>query len=590
MSAGDRLKGVWQEAKRRRVVRTVAAYAAGGFALLQLAEIVFPAFGLGSAALRVLLASLLAGFPVVAALSWVFDVTRGGVTRTPDLDVPADAAARPPSGAVVVGVVATAIAMGAAGWWLVREAESVGTATTASSIAVLPFADLSETGDQQYLGDGLAEEILNVLAGVDGLQVAARTSAFAFRDATDDARTIGDDLNVATLLEGSVRRSADKVRVTAQLIDTRSGFHLWSKTYDRTVEDLFALQDEIAGSIVGELLGHLEIPGRPAARHVASQEAQDAYWRGRAQWGRRDAAGLPEAIRLFRTAVTLDPDYAAAYAGLADAYALLPIYVPSASLGDALGQAEEWALKAIDLDPTLADPYASLGLVRALGRDRAGALEAFGKAIALNPSYARAFHWRANVLAEMGRLDEARQDAARAALLDPLSAPVATDHAKILLWSGDLEAARAELDRALAQDFAYRPAHFGTALVALQEEKPLPLQMALTQWAAMVGAPVAVVGDLSRAMIAFRRTGVPTDVGGSLQMLEGDEAAIGSGTLASIHALVGEREGMLRWLREAVSDGSWAEEYLVVNQAYAPFRADPAFRDILAEIGEAASG
>jgi TolB-like protein len=576
--------------KRRRVVRTVAAYAAGSFALLQLAEILFPAFGLGSAALRVLLAVLLAGFPIVAALSWAFDVTLGGVTRTRAPDEAAEVAARPPSGAVVAGVVATAIAMGGAGWWLVREAKPAGTATSASSIAVLPFADLSEMGDQQYLGDGLAEEVLNVLAAVDGLQVAARTSAFSFRDATDDARTIGESLNVATLLEGSVRRSADKVRVTAQLIDTRTGFHLWSKTYDRTVEDVFALQDEIAGSIVRELLGHLEIPGRPAPRHVAAQDAQDAYWRGRAQWGRRDAAGLPEAIRLFQTAVALDPAYAVAYAGLADAYALLPIYVPSASLTDALAQAEEWAQKAIDLDATLADPYASLGLVRALGRDRAGALEAFDQAIALNPSYARAFHWRANVLAEMGRLEEARTDAARAALLDPLSAPVATDHGKILLWSGDLEAARAELDRALALDFAYRPAHFGTALVALEEGRPLPLQMALTQWAAMVGAPVTVVGELSQAMIAFRRTGVPTDVDGSLELLEEDRAAIGSGTLASIHALVGERDGMLRWLRSAVTDGSWAEEYLVVNQAYAPFRADPAFRDILAEIGEATSG
>ena len=588
MSAGERLGDVWRELKRRRVVSTVAAYAAGSFALLQLAEILFPAFGLGDAALRVLLAALLAGFPIVAALSWVFDVTLGGIRRTRAADAAAHAPPRAPSGVVVVAVVAAAVAMGGAGWWLVREAESAG--TPASSIAVLPFADLSEARDQQYLGDGLAEEILNVLASVDGLQVAARTSAFSLRDAHDDAREIGERLNVATLLEGSVRRSADKVRVTAQLIDTRSGFHVWSRTYDRTVEDLFALQDEIASSIVGELLGHLEIPGRPAVRHVASQEAQDAYWRGRAQWGRRDPTGLPEAIRLFQTAVAIDPEYAAAYAGLADAYALLPIYVPSASLADALAQAETWAEKAIEMDGTLADPYASLGLVKALRRDRVGALAAFGKAIALNPSYARAFHWRANVLAEMGRVDAAREDAARAALLDPLSAPVATDHGKILLWAGDLAAARTELDRALALDFSYRPAHFAAALVALQEERALPLQMALTQWAAMVGVPVTVAGDLAHAMMDFHRTGVPAQVAGPLAALAVDEASIGSGTLASIHALVGERDGMLRWLRQAVADGSWAEEYLVVNQAYAPFRADPAFRDILAEIGDAASG
>jgi len=585
---GETLRGLWQELKRRRVVRTVAAYAAGAFALLQLAEILFPAFDLGPAALRLLLAVLLAGFPVIAALSWVYDVTRSGVTRTPAADESGRVGPRPPSGLVVGGVLAAAIAMGAGGWWVVREAESVGAA--ASSIAVLPFADLSSTGDQQYLGDGLAEEILNVLAAVDGLQVAARTSAFAFRDATDDARTIGESLHVATLLEGSVRRSEDKVRVTAQLIDTRSGFHLWSKTYDREIGDVFALQDEIASSIVGELLGHFELPGRHASRHVAPQEAQDAYWRGRAQWGRRDPAGLPEAIRLFRTAVGIDPDYAAAYAGLADAYALLPVYVPSASPEDALEQAATWAQKAVELDAGLADPYASLGLVRALRRDRTGALEAFGRAIGLNPSYARAFHWRANVLAEMGRLAEAGEDAARASLLDPLSASVATDHAKILLWSGDAEAARGELERALALDFAYRPAQFASALVALAQGRAVPLQMALTQWAAMVGAPAGVAAPLAQAMIAFRSTGHTVDVGGPLQSLEQQRASIGAGTLASIHALVGARAGMLRWLRQAVEDGSWAEEYLVVNQAYAPFRTDPGFREIVSEVGAPASG
>lgn len=588
MSAGERLKGLWQELKRRRVVRTVAAYAAGSFALLQLAEILFPAFDLGPAALRVLLAVLLAGFPIVAALSWVYDVTLAGVTRTRASEDAGSVALRPPSSVVVGAVLVAALAMGAGGWWLVREAESV--AATSSSIAVLPFADLSPDGDQQYLGDGLAEEILNVLAGVDGLQVAARTSAFAFRDADDDARTIGESLHVATLLEGSVRRSSDRVRVTAQLIDARTGFHLWSNTYDREIEDVFALQDEIAGSIVGELLGHLELPGRKAARHVAPQAAQDAYWRGRAQWGRRDPAGLPEAIRLFRTAVGIDPDYAAAYAGLADAYALLPVYVPSASPEDALDQAEAWARKAIELDGALADAYASLGLVRALRRDRAGALEALDRAVRLNPSYARAFHWRGNVLAEMGRLADAREDAAKASLLDPLSASVATDHGKILLWSGEVEDAREELERALALDFAYRPAQFASALVALAEERPLPLQMALTQWSAMVGAPSGVAGPLAQAMVTFRRTGQAVDVDASLRALEERRASVGSGTLASIHALVGARDGMLRWLHRAVEDGSWAEEYLVVNQAYAPFRTDPDFRDIVAEIGAPTSG
>ncbi|MGD8319487.1 MAG: hypothetical protein PVJ02_03510 [Gemmatimonadota bacterium] len=439
---GEKIKQIWRELRRRRVVRTAAAYAAAGFVLLQLAEILLPAFNMGPGALRVLLSALLAGFPVVVALSWVFDVTLDGVRRTKPLDgAPGPTVYRAPSVMAVATVVAVAGALGGAGWWLVREAGAVRTGAAdpdTSSIAVLPFSDLSAEGDQQYLGDGLAEEILNVLAGVDGLHVAARTSAFAFREATEDVRDIGRSLNVSTLLEGSVRRSGDQVRVTAQLIDTSTGFHLWSKTYDRRVEDLFALQDEIARSIARELLG-LEALGHAAVRHVAAPEAQDLYWRARALLGRRDPVGLPEAISLFRSAAALDPEYAAAFAGMADAYALMPIYVPSVPLDEALASAEEWADRAIALDSTLADPYASLGLVRALRRDREGALAALGRAIDLNPSYAPAFHWRANVLAEMGRLDEAGEDAARAALLDPLSASVATDHGRIHHWYGKIE-------------------------------------------------------------------------------------------------------------------------------------------------------
>jgi TolB-like protein len=584
----DKVLGVWRELRRRRVVSTIAAYAAGGFVLLQLAEILLPAFGLGPGALRILLALLLAGFPVVVALSWVFDVTTSGIRRTRGPEDAPDAPARAPSALVMSGVMVAAVALGGLGWWLVREAESVGGhgVGITSSIAVLPFSDLSETGDQQYLGDGLAEEILNVLAGVDGLQVAARTSAFAFRNGTEDVRDIGEKLNVRTLLEGSVRRSGERVRITAQLIDTSSGFHLWSRTYDRTMEDLFAVQDEIAGSIARELVGRLDLPGRAAERHVAPQEAQDAYWRARAQMGRRDPTGLPEAVTLLQRAVALDPEYAAAYAGLADAYALLPLYAPSASPADAWAEAEQWAGEAIRLDSTLADPYASLGLVRALRRDRAGALQAFGKAIDLNPSYAPAFHWRANVLAEMGRLDEARADATRAALLDPLSPAVATDHGKILLWSGDVQGAGRELDRALTLDFSYRPALFASALVALEQGRALPLQMALTRWAAIVGAPMTVLGEISQAMIDFRQTGVPSQVEAALRQLEAGQEVIGSGTLAAVHALVGARAGMLRWLRASLADGSWAEEYLVVNPAYEPYRDDPGFRSVLQEIGD----
>lgn len=211
---GDRVKGIWGELRRRRVVRTAAGYLAVAFIVLQLGEILFPAFDLGPAALRALFAFLLAVFPIVIALSWVYDVTSSGVQRT---DEGMGERARVGRGRLV-------------GRPLRRRGRSCRTARFVDRGAAL--VDMSAAGDQAYLGDGIAEEILNILASVDGLQVAARTSSFAFRE-SDDVREIGGQFNVANVLEGSVRRVDSELRITAQLIDSATGFHIWSQTYDR---------------------------------------------------------------------------------------------------------------------------------------------------------------------------------------------------------------------------------------------------------------------------------------------------------------------------------------------------------------------
>ena len=207
---GNRLKAIWSELRRRRVVRSAAAYLAVAFVLLQLAEILFPAFDLGPGALRVLFALLLALFPIIVALSWVYDVTSHGLERTDEAT-----RASGPHAAILGGVVLSALVLAWGGWYAVRNVEPVGPVASAeTSIAVLPFADMSEAGDQAYLGDGLAEEVLNILAGIDGLKVAARTSSFAFRE-DEDVRDIGRQLSVSTILEGSVRRNEGDVREQA---------------------------------------------------------------------------------------------------------------------------------------------------------------------------------------------------------------------------------------------------------------------------------------------------------------------------------------------------------------------------------------
>jgi TolB-like protein len=576
---GERAKEVWGELRRRRVVRTSAAYLAVAFVLLQLGEILFPAFDLGPGALRALFAILLAAFPIVIALSWVYDVTSAGVLRTDG-----ESARSGPHPAILAGVVASALAFGVAGWWAVRTVDpGAAFAPSGYSIAVLPFADMSAAGDQVYLGDGIAEEILNILAGEDTLQVAARTSSFAFRE-SDDIRDIGGQLDVAYVLEGSVRSAGGAVRITAQLIDTDSGFHLWSETYDREVDNLFAVQDEIASGIADAVLQELGLQASSGARYVATPEAQELYFRGRAQWGRRDAVGIPDAIELFSRAIEADSLYAEAYAGLADSWALMPQIVASVDAADAMERAESLATRAIELNDDLAEAHASLGLVRALRQDRVGALSELGRAIDINGSYAPALHWRGNVLADMGRLIDAADDASRAASVDPLSAPIATDYGNILLWSGDLSGANMEFDRALSLDYRYGPALLGTMMVALHEEQDVGLQMAITQWAAVGGLPVSMASELAGAMLTYRLTGEPQTAPAQLGLM-GQAGRLPAGTVAVLHALVGADDRAIEWLEASIDDRSWIDQYLRVNPAFDGLRGNEKFNDVLLLVG-----
>jgi len=593
---GESTGKFWRELRRRRVVSTAAAYAAGAFILLQLGEILFPAFGLGPDSLQALFWLLLTAFPVVLALAWVFDVTRQGLKRTAPLD--GDGAADstgprprppvPPSVAFVAGL-AISVLVGAFGWRSMQE-ESVpsggfaaGEVSSSSAIAVLPFADRSPGQDQAYLGDGLAEEVLNSLAGVEGLQVAARTSSFAFRNTTETALDIGQQLNVGWLLEGSVQRDSGRLRVSASLSETLTGRTVWTDIFESDSGDFFAVQDSIATAIVGALLGRLDLPESTAKRHVASPEAQEAYYRARAQWNQRDASAIPTALRLFQDAVQLDSMYAAAYAGLADSHALLPQFVLSVSADDSWARAEEFALRALELDPNLAEAHASLGLVKAMRRDRIAAVQSLDRALELNPSYAPALHWRANVLADMGRLDDALRDMGEASLLDALSPAIAADHGNFLMWSGDVESAELEFDAALSLEFGFEAALFGSALIALQRGQQVPFLMQFTQWGAIAGVPTSLSSQIATAAVVFQRSGQFGPAPSGLQAAA--SGGLNSGALAQLSALVGDREGVIRWLRKAVEDGSWVTQYLAVNSLYAPYREDPEFLEILVSIG-----
>ncbi|MEP6591787.1 MAG: protein kinase [Gemmatimonadota bacterium] len=296
----------------------------------------------------------------------------------------------------------------------------------ASSVAVLPFVDLSPDQANTYLGDGISETLSNTLANVPGLRVAARTSAFAFRGKSEDVREIGRQLGVATVLEGSVQRAGDRLRVTAQLINTGDGLHLWSESFDRSAQDIFAVQDEVARAVANALQLRLVAgPDSTITRQgTTNAAAYDAYLLGRYHWNRRTTEGMIDAAVAFKSALAIDSNYARAWAGLADTYVLsIPqeYNVPGMTPDSILPIAEAAARRAIALDPRLGEAYASLGeIVEYRGHDEQ-ARDAYRQAISLSPSYATGHQWYSYYLAGHNQWDEAIREMETAHRLDPVS-------------------------------------------------------------------------------------------------------------------------------------------------------------------------
>jgi len=329
------------------------------------------------------------------------------------------------------------------------------------SIAVLPFVDMSPQKDQEYFCDGLAEELINALTHIKTLRVAARTSAFSFKGEKYDVREIGDKLNVDTVLEGSIRKAGERLRITAQLVSVADGYHLWSEKYDRNMEDIFAIQDEISLAIVDKL--KIELLGDEAAllvkRGTEDLEAYDLYIKGRFFWEQR-GEGLGKAIEYFGRALARDPNYAQAYAGLADSYNLLAFYgfMPSR---DAFPVARENALKALEIDSTIAEAHTSLGWIHQFyDWDLSAAENEFKRAIELNPSYAPTHYWYSTTLLFTDQGDEALCENERAIEVDPLSVQANTQYGWNLLGLREYDRAIAQLKRVLELNPDYALAHW----------------------------------------------------------------------------------------------------------------------------------
>jgi len=470
------MASLWTELKRRNVIRVALVYAFASWLLIQVADIMFESFGTPDWVMKTFIGFLGLGFPIAVIVAWAFEITPEGLKKEKDVDrsksTTNETGRKLDYGIIAILAAALIYFMFTHEWG----AEDEDSATADKSVAVLPFVNMSADPENEFFSDGLSETLLHMLAQVQGLRVAARTSSFAFKGENKDVREIGRELGVSTVLEGSVQKVGEQLRITAQLVDTEDGSHLWSRSFDRNREDVFALQDEIAVEVVRALKGALfeaEETERLTRRRTDNVEAWQAYLLGIREMPKRSIPALEGAKRQFERAITLDPEFAAAYVGLYDAYALLNEY---GSLSRAEVDANEWLLAtALLLDPELGEAYASLGL-RFSNRDIEPFIfeRAFRKAIALAPSYASAYQWYGNALRDRTyRYEEILALHRKAREIDPLSEVININVAFSLFFAGHFDEAISEYEQIIERFPDYPFARWGLGFTYWSGSKDL---------------------------------------------------------------------------------------------------------------------
>ena len=588
------------ELKRRKVFRVAAVYGGSAFVVLQVADVVAEGLNLSPGVLQAVTLLILAGFPIALALAWAFQVTPEGLQRTdPATAADLDAIVAQPRGqrwpAGVLGLLG-GIAIATAGWWALasrpatddpgaRDDESTAALAEPAdvylaSLAVLPFANRSDNPENEYFTDGVHDDILTALSRLEDLKLISRTSVMRYRDTDASIREIGRELGVATVLEGSVQRSGERVRITVQLIDADTDNHLWAETYDEelTAANVFAIQSDVALKIASALEATL-VTGEPSESRPPPTESLEAYDRlteARFLLASRGSANMFRAADLFREAIALDSNYAPAHTGLAEAYLLLYSW-DQVTLEEIKPIIESSLDRALELDPLLGEAHTARALfLRNLGRFDESET-AWRRAIELVPGHADTHHWFGIMLWELGRFDESRIELRRALALDPMSRIINTNVGFGEYFARDYDTAIAQYERALERfpDFSYTWILLSAAYSlngqhqnAVQAaQKSLELSPGDSNWTLMLAAALVRAGDEAEArrVMASASAGDPT-------------------RFALVHAALGDTDEAFRWLDLALETGSPFITELG-DPAYDPIRDDPRFQAALRRVG-----
>jgi TolB-like protein len=582
-----RIDNFFAELKRRNVYKVAVAYIVAGWALSQGIAQVFPVFDVPNWAIRSIVLLIILGFPIAVGFAWFFEITSEGIKRT---EV-ADAARQHSRGkawiyVVVIGAIVSTglflLGRYSAATYDAVSARAGSAAIPAKSIAVLPFENLSNDKDTGYFSDGITEEILNALAQIPNLKVAARRSAFQFKGNDLDLRKIGQILGVAHILEGSLQKAGDQVRINVQLIDVKDGLQAWSEKYDRKLDNVFAVEDEIAKAIATKLRVQLTGgAGQPlVVDSTNNPQAHELYLRGLTLLAAR-GPGLREAKDLFQQAVKLDTGYAQAWGALAITEFILPSYGLD-SFDASLPKAESAAQRALSLDSNTASAYIAVGLANTFRCRWSEAEQAFRHALVLAPGDAEAVNQYAQFLSTIGQLEPSLREIERAQQLDPLSPIIGVIHAGVLAALRRDAAAEAQIKSVLAAHPEFAAAHTWGAVQYIDHKMYPEAEAQLRSLGKLNGQN----GDAKALLI--RGMADPTQRVEAVNSLETspDNADIRRDPIWSAFYLIslGERGRALDELEIYAAKPNSAFAPWLWNRGFDPLRDEPRFKAVLAKL------
>jgi adenylate cyclase len=585
---------LFTELKRRNVFRVAAAYLVGAWLLVQVSATLFPVFGFGAAAVRVAVIVLAIGFIPALIFAWVFEITPVGLKR--ESEVGRNQSIAPHTGKmldrIIMVVLVLALGYFAFDKFVLSESRQVTIAEEAhragrsealvasygeKSIAVLPFVDMSADKDQEYMSDGIAEELLNLLAKIPQLRVIARTSSFAFKGEKIEIAEIAKKLNVAHVLEGSVRKSGNQIRITAQLIRASDSSHLWSETYDRSLDDVFAIQDEISAAVVAQL--KITLLGAAPKVKETDPKAYALFLQARQLQNLVTAEGFAQSIVLYQQALAIAPDYATAWVGLSEIYSV-QTRGGLRPFDEGYALAREAASKALAIDPDNAVAHAQLGrLAIAFDGDLAAAARHFERALQLDPANLHILLYAGNLTAGLGRAEESVALSEYVVIRDPVNASSQFALGIDYLSVGRPDEAMTPLRTALSLSPGMFSAQFwlGSALLRKGEPDAALAAMQLESW-----EPMRLVG-LAMAYHALGRTAESDTV---LAELIDKYDKILAYDIAYVMAYRGEAERAFEWLDKAVRYKDTGLSFISTQAEFTNIHKDPRWLPFLESIGK----